>query len=74
MVNFGGDDHLVVILAISHPFANLRLALLVLVIIRSVNEVTAVLIEEVEHAESGFLVTFAQDSLPGVSEIHCAEA
>lgn len=56
---FGGDDHFVAIFVLGHPFSDPGFALFVLVVVGRVNEVTAVIIEEIEHGEGGLLVTFA---------------
>ena len=70
----GGDDHLIAILALGHPLSDPRFALFVLVVVGRVDEVAAVLIEEIEHLKGSLLVAFAQELLPGLAEVHGPQA
>lgn len=58
---FGGNDHLVAVSFLLHPFANPLFGLFALVCVCSIDEVTAEIEEGVENLETGGLVAFSHD-------------
>ena len=69
----GGDNYLISILTSGHPFTYPCLALLGLIVVSCVDEIATVFVEVVQHFEAGFLVTFAQEVLPGIAKVHGTE-
>ena len=70
---FGSEDHFVAVLALLQPFADPCLAFLALVVVGGVNEVTTIVVEEVEHGEGGLLCAFSQSLFPVLTKIHRTE-
>ena len=71
---FGGEDDFVAVFARRHPFTKPGFRFFVLVVVGSVDEVPAVVVEEIEYFERGFLVAFAHGSFPGFAKVQGAEA
>ena len=71
----GSDDHLVSYTAKFHPFADEGFRGLVLVVVRSVDEVAAGFVERIEELEAGLLVHRAHSKIgPFVTDTHRSEA
>ena len=58
---FGGNDHLVAVSLLLHPFADPLFGFFALVCVCSIDEVTAEIEEGVENLETGGLVAFSHD-------------
>ena len=71
---FGSDDHLISDLACGHPFPNPDLALLPLVVVCRVDEVSAHVVKVIQHFEARLLITFTHELLPRITKIHRSEA
>lgn len=58
----GGDDESVTVLTGCHPFSEPRLRLLVLIVVRGIDEVSARLEIGIQESEGGFFVHATQES------------
>jgi hypothetical protein len=70
----GRDNHLIAVVLLLHPLSDPLLGFFTLVVVGGIDEVTALLVEVVEHGEGRVFVALAEEGFPGFAEVHGAEA